>query len=105
MVPTPRCADRQEHHGVQTRRIAQTSQHLALTLTMAGDEDHALLFPISLCLNTNTNTITRSRYGGNSTHMPTDFVEPDDNRHEGWCSGDWTLGMISDKVDHDSGDG
>ena len=22
----------------------------------------------------------------------------DDNRHEGWCSGDWTLGMISDKV-------
>ena len=36
--------------------------------------------------------------------MPTEFVEPDDNRHEGWCSGDWTLGMISDKVDHDSGD-
>lgn len=20
------------------------------------------------------------------------------NQHEGWCSGDWTLGMVSDKV-------
>ena len=38
------------------------------------------------------------RYGGNATAMPTEFVAPDDNRHEGWCSGDWTLGMISDKV-------
>ena len=38
------------------------------------------------------------RYGGNATQMPTEFVAPDDNRHEGWCSGDWTLGMISDKV-------
>ena len=66
---------------------------------MAGEEHLTLLFPISLCLNTNTNTNTRSRYGGNSTHMPTEFVEPDDNRHEGWCSGDWTLGMISDKVE------
>ena len=40
------------------------------------------------------------RYGGNATHMPTEFVAPDDNRHEGWCSGDWTLGMISDKVNN-----
>ena len=40
------------------------------------------------------------RYGGNATHMPTEFVAPDDNQHEGWCSGDWTLGMISDKVIH-----
>ena len=30
--------------------------------------------------------------------MPTEFHPPDDNRHEGWCSGDWTLGMVSDKV-------
>ena len=61
-------------------------------------------------------------FGGNATHMPTQFHPPgglcrqkerkelnrminqlnspalDDNRHEGWCSGDWTLGMISDKV-------
>merc|ERR1712156_788608 len=36
MGPWERCADRQELHGVQTRRIAQTSQHLVLTLTMAG---------------------------------------------------------------------
>ena len=36
--------------------------------------------------------------------MPTEFVEPDDNRHEGWCSGDWTLGMISDKVEDDDDD-
>lgn len=42
--------------------------------------------------------IDKGWYGGNSTHMPTQFNPPDDNRHEGWCSGDWTLGMISDKV-------
>ena len=42
--------------------------------------------------------IDKGWYGGNSTHMPTQFYPPDDNRHEGWCSGDWTLGMISDKV-------
>jgi len=42
--------------------------------------------------------IDRGWYGGNATQMPTEFVAPDDNRHEGWCSGDWTLGMISDKV-------
>ena len=23
---------------------------------------------------------------------------PDSNQHEGWCSGDWTLGMVSDKI-------
>ena len=23
---------------------------------------------------------------------------PDSNQHEGWCSGDWTLGMVSDKL-------
>ena len=36
---------------------------------------------------------------GNATHMPTQasFL-PDSNRHEGLCSGDWTLGMVSDKV-------
>ena len=28
--------------------------------------------------------------------MPT-FL-PDGNRHEGMCSGDWTLGMVSDQV-------
>ena len=27
-----------------------------------------------------------------------EFHAPDDNRHEGWCSGDWTLGMVSDKL-------
>jgi len=42
--------------------------------------------------------IDQGWYGGNATHMPTQFYPPDDNRHEGWCSGDWTLGMISDKV-------
>jgi len=42
--------------------------------------------------------IDRGWYGGNATHMPTEFHPPDDNRHEGWCSGDWTLGMVSDKV-------
>ena len=42
--------------------------------------------------------IDQGWYGGNATHMPTEFYPPDDNRHEGWCSGDWTLGMISDKV-------
>lgn len=40
-------------------------------------------------------------YGPNTsaTHMPTNrnFL-PDANQHEGWCSGDWTLGMVSDKV-------
>lgn len=38
-------------------------------------------------------------YMGNETHMPTErsFL-PDSNRHEGWCSGDWTLGMVSDEV-------
>lgn len=35
---------------------------------------------------------------GNATHMPTGTFLPDNNRHEGWCSGDWTLGMVSDKV-------
>jgi hypothetical protein len=37
--------------------------------------------------------------GGNATHMPSGpaFV-PDSNRHEGWCSGDWTLGMVSDEL-------
>ena len=42
--------------------------------------------------------IDQGWYGGNATHMPTKYYPPDDNRHEGWCSGDWTLGMISDKV-------
>jgi hypothetical protein len=38
-------------------------------------------------------------YMGNATHMPTaPSFSPDSNRHEGWCSGDWTLGMVSDKV-------
>ena len=38
-------------------------------------------------------------YGGNATHMPTGQpFSPDSNQHEGWCSGDWTLGMVSDKV-------
>lgn len=40
-------------------------------------------------------------YMGNTTHMPTWNPEPfppDGNMHEGWCSGDWTLGMISDKI-------
>jgi len=42
-------------------------------------------------------------YMGNETHMPTgaDYPQgwfPDSNQHEGWCSGDWTLGMVSDKV-------
>ena len=42
--------------------------------------------------------IDQGWYNGNATHMPTQYYPPDDNRHEGWCSGDWTLGMISDKV-------
>lgn len=37
-------------------------------------------------------------YRGNATHMPTGTFLPDSNTHEGWCSGDWTLGMVSDKV-------
>jgi len=37
-------------------------------------------------------------YMGNSTHMPTGSFLPDSNQHEGWCSGDWTLGMVSDEV-------
>ena len=37
--------------------------------------------------------------GGNATHMPTSSkIWPDGNQHEGACSGDWTLGMISDEV-------
>ena len=43
-------------------------------------------------------SIDQGWYGGNSTYMPTEYHPPDDNRHEGWCSGDWTLGMISDKI-------
>ena len=35
---------------------------------------------------------------GNATHMPTGHFLPDTNQHEGWCSGDWTLGMVSDKI-------
>jgi predicted carbohydrate-binding protein with CBM5 and CBM33 domain len=30
--------------------------------------------------------------------MPTSPFPPDNNAHEGACSGDWTLGMISDEV-------
>jgi hypothetical protein len=37
-------------------------------------------------------------YMGNETHMPTGEFYPDSNQHEGWCSGDWTLGMVSDKI-------
>lgn len=38
-------------------------------------------------------------YGGNATHMPTALpFLPDSNQHEGQCSGDWTLGMVSDKL-------
>eukprot|EP00656_Telonema_subtile_P045546 TRINITY_DN517_c0_g1_i2.p1 TRINITY_DN517_c0_g1~~TRINITY_DN517_c0_g1_i2.p1 ORF type:complete len:424 (-),score=67.35 TRINITY_DN517_c0_g1_i2:222-1493(-) len=37
-------------------------------------------------------------FNGNATHMPTGSFPPDSNNHEGWCSGDWTLGMISDQV-------
>jgi len=37
-------------------------------------------------------------YMGNASHMPTGPFLPDSNQHEGWCSGDWTLGMVSDKV-------
>jgi len=37
-------------------------------------------------------------YMGNATHMPTGNFLPDRNQHEGWCSGDWTLGMIADKI-------
>lgn len=37
-------------------------------------------------------------YMGNATHMPTGAFMPDSNQHEGWCSGDWTLGMVSDEV-------
>ena len=37
--------------------------------------------------------------GGNATHMPSGpAFAPDSNRHEGWCSGDWTLGMVSDQL-------
>jgi hypothetical protein len=42
--------------------------------------------------------VDKGWWGGNATHMPTSYVPPDDNRHEGACSGDWTLGMISDEV-------
>jgi len=37
-------------------------------------------------------------YMGNATDMPTGNFLPDSNQHEGLCSGDWTLGMVSDKV-------
>eukprot|EP00040_Diaphanoeca_grandis_P011957 m.61133 g.61133 ORF g.61133 m.61133 type:complete len:428 (-) comp22936_c0_seq1:157-1440(-) len=38
-------------------------------------------------------------YMGNATHMPTTLpFLPDSNQHEGYCSGDWTLGMVADKV-------
>ena len=38
-------------------------------------------------------------YMGNATHMPTsNTFLPDANKHEGWCSGDWTLGMVSDQL-------
>jgi hypothetical protein len=37
-------------------------------------------------------------YMGNATHMPTGSFLPDSNQHEGWCSGDWTLGMVSDRL-------
>ena len=37
-------------------------------------------------------------YMGNATHMPTGSFLPDSNQHEGYCSGDWTLGMVADKV-------
>eukprot|EP00039_Didymoeca_costata_P027277 m.18068 g.18068 ORF g.18068 m.18068 type:complete len:431 (+) comp6181_c0_seq1:40-1332(+) len=37
-------------------------------------------------------------YMGNATHMPEGNFLPDSNKHEGWCSGDWTLGMVSDEV-------
>ena len=39
-------------------------------------------------------------YMGNATHMPSKYPGflPDTNQHEGWCSGDWTLGMVSDKI-------
>lgn len=37
-------------------------------------------------------------YRGNATHMPTGTFLPDSNQHEGWCSGDWTLGMVADRV-------
>lgn len=30
--------------------------------------------------------------------VPTGTFPPDSNAHEGWCSGDWTLGMVSDLV-------
>merc|ERR1712072_385966 len=36
--------------------------------------------------------------GANETHMPTGSFAPDSNQHEGWCSGDWTLGMVSDQL-------
>ena len=37
--------------------------------------------------------------GTNQSHMPTALpFLPDSNQHEGWCSGDWTLGMVSDKL-------
>ena len=37
-------------------------------------------------------------YHGSATRMPTGTFPPDSNAHEGWCSGDWTLGMVSDQV-------
>jgi len=41
----------------------------------------------------------RGWYMGNETHMPTELpFLPDSNQHEGWCSGDWTLGMVSDEL-------
>lgn len=42
--------------------------------------------------------IDKGWWGGNATHMPTTPFPPDNNAHEGACSGDWTLGMISDEV-------
>ena len=30
--------------------------------------------------------------------VPTGTFPPDSNKHEGWCSGDWTLGMVADRV-------
>jgi hypothetical protein len=30
--------------------------------------------------------------------VPTGSFLPDSNAHEGWCSSDWTLGMVVDKV-------
>eukprot|EP00937_MAST-01D_sp_MAST-1D-sp2_P000201 g201.t1 len=36
--------------------------------------------------------------GGNATWMPAKGFLPDSNQHEGYCSGDWTLGMVSDEL-------